>query len=221
MEVRVFLKRLGEDEVPQIRVFEESDPSTRHTFITSAASVSAKRQKTKNRRNVWKDGAGVSLFEIDNDGSGQVHLVGDSIHVPMTALPTKAKFVAKAYQFTKRFEADSDEFSEESYDDEEGNETPKTNYAQGKVQMVDFLTPASQYKPSRTPKACVDEVLEKLEILSALPEGDEQRNFVLNQCQTLQKEITHYIQNGDEEEAVIELLIGQLDSLNTALGASR
>jgi len=220
MEVRVFIKRLGEDEVHQIRVFEESDPSTRHTFITSAASVSAKRQKTKNRRNVWKDGAGVSLFEIDNDGSGQVHLVGDSIHVPMAALPTKAKFVAKQYQFSKRFEADSDEFSEESYDDEDGNETPKTNYSQGKVQMVDFLSPATQWKPSRTPKACVDDVFEKLEILTALPEGDEQRNFVLTQCQELRKEITHYIQSAETDETVTELLIGQLDALNTALGSN-
>lgn len=78
MEVRAFLRRAGDEEVT-IRVYEESDPTTKVTFITPAAQISARRMKTKKRRNVWRDQAGVPLFEIDAQNSGNASLIGENI----------------------------------------------------------------------------------------------------------------------------------------------
>jgi len=212
MEVRAFLKRLSPDEVPSIKVFEDSDPTSKKVFITEEAQLSVRRQKCKARRNVWKDEAGVSLFELENDRSGNATLVGQNIQVPLGALPTKAKFVAKQYQFEKRFEADSDEFSEsddyDEYDNHESAPAPTT-----KIHMGDFIP---GHKP-RTAQACIEEVAQKLEVLSALPEGDSTATALLKQCKGLQQELIDYIQKGTEPEATVALLFGHLDLLNATL----
>jgi len=210
MEVRAFLRRLSPEEVPVIRVFEENDPTTQITFITAAAQLSVRRQKCKARKNVWKDQAGVSLFEIDNDGSGNAEIVGGggNFKIPLGALPSKAKIVAKQYQFEKRFEAHDSDFSD-SEDDEEFSRPQNRNNT---LQIGDFIPS----EITRTPKRCIDEVFEKLSILTALPENDESRRLVLNNCQDLQKEIVDFIQQGQTEEIMVELLL-QLDSLNSVL----
>jgi len=183
----------------------------------SEAQTSSRRHKARQRRNVWRDQAGTSLFEIDEGQTSQVKLVGnEGVNLPFSALPSKAKFVVRQYQYQKRdnetrqdFESSGDE---DEYEDDEELDQYMYSRQPGALQatLVEFLGNSPAYTQSW--------LILAQESLLALRTASIDAVTGLQNCKIIRENIMKAIETDSSisEELMIRLF-AQLEELNVVL----
>jgi len=190
--------------------------------------LSEKRAKTKGRRNVWKDETGRSLFEMDETTPGQVALVGvEGISIPISALPTKAKFVVKQNQYSRRNETTEGDFEDENDEEEDLDEymykpQRRTNFgdfigASGSVEATNVV-PQSDPEYTKSPDKCLETAQSNLELFHLLEAEDPTKNHVLDNLRHLRTTLISFVQGENIEDNTMNKLITQLSALNEVLG---
>eukprot|EP01089_Gocevia_fonbrunei_P019493 TRINITY_DN6916_c0_g1_i1.p1 TRINITY_DN6916_c0_g1~~TRINITY_DN6916_c0_g1_i1.p1 ORF type:complete len:214 (+),score=56.69 TRINITY_DN6916_c0_g1_i1:181-822(+) len=110
---------------------------------TTSEKKKKRRKRTQERRGVFKDATGRSLFSLQGNQSGtnSVDLEGEEgINISMKALPSAGKYVLKQHQYVKRFDNLVDEEDEEEdEEDEVWKEQQERRNACKKPTLFDFV----------------------------------------------------------------------------------
>jgi hypothetical protein len=177
-------------------------------------------------------------MEKNNDAHGQVSIVGSNIDIPISALPTSAKFVVHRNQYQRKWDqrrgvnselADQDDDDNDQIDDESANyyydrdnkkNASLADYISGssneeseEEQVADFLRSAGD---------CISSVKSNLELYNSIDKSDtnnsndEMVGFVKEELKKQQQALLQFVDQPQEEQVMMDLLT-QLEALNLVL----
>jgi ribA/ribD-fused uncharacterized protein len=198
----------------------------------------ARSAKVRKQRNVYRFEDGSAIMEKNNDAHGQVSIVGSNIDIPISALPTSAKFVVHRNQYQRKWDqrrgvnselADQDDDDNDQIDDESANyyydrdnkkNASLADYISGssneeseEEQVADFLRSAGD---------CISSVKSNLELYNSIDKSDtnnsndEMVGFVKEELKKQQQALLQFVDQPQEEQVMMDLLT-QLEALNLVL----
>jgi len=177
----------------------------------TATEIAERRAASKKRRNIWKDETGGSLLELEDTNT--VAVVGiNEVSFPFQALPTKAKFVVKRYQYEKKHYTDVDQ-EEEDDSDSEGDHCYYSTPQKGKLFLNDFIEDGSGVSINDF----ISNANLTLKTLHSTNINEIIYGELLALCQSNHQQALELIEAGQNSEESIDQLLQLIDQLNATL----
>jgi len=209
------------DDADNVAVDEASAPVQGPPFKlkshTTALDRAIKRKhKNRDRRNVWKDESGSSVFQIDNDDPSSAVLFKDSeIVVPLSALPEPAKHVMRKHQWVRKY-SDNLDFEDDEDEDEcdEDVAVPTSRMTLGSFLDKDVSLPPPSYTEFQTAADCIASARVMMNNMSAFPPNGDKFKALRQQCVELLPMLFGFVEQPQSDSVMMELL-ETIDALNT------
>jgi hypothetical protein len=205
------------DKVEEVPEPVQQGPPVKLKSHTTALDRAIKRKhKNRDRRNVWKDESGSSVFQIDNEDPSSAVLFKDAeIIVPLSALPEPAKHVLRKHQWVRKYadNLDFEDDEDEEYNDEDSS-VSSSRMTLGAFLSEDVSLPVPSYSEFKSASDCIASARQMMGNMSSFPPNDDNYKALRHQCVELLPMLFGFVEQPQSDSIMMELL-ETIDALNT------